>query len=413
VRHEPIVVRRSWRRLAFAVHAWLAIKFSLLLAVILVSGTVATVSHELDWLLNPAIRIAPANAVAPDDVTPAQWAAAHAAVQRAYPGGEIGSIAAPLATGFAMEAIVRTDGDRSRRVYLDPTTAEVRGVTTYFNVQRFLRSLHYSLFIEQWGIYIVTSLAFLLIGSMVSGLIVYRRFWKGFARLPRAAATSRQRWGDLHKLVALWSIPFALIITVTSVWYFVEAAAYDLGVDPPEVHDWPLAQPAAAALPVAALVERVRAAYPDYRIATLHPPADADQAFGFTGQNGSLLVRARANKVWLDPSTGAVVADRLAAEQPAFERLVHTADELHFGTLGVWGGLWSKLLWFAMGAALCFVQLSGTLVWWKRLRQQAEREGIRGIAAILQPGGFALAALLLTGAVAWFGYLEISGYFAP
>lgn len=412
MRHEPIVVRRSWRKLAFAVHAWLAIKFSLLLAVIFVSGTVATISHELDWLLNPAIRVAPAGAVAPDDVTPAHWQAAHAAVRRAHPGAEIGSIAAPLAMGFAMEAVVKTPDDRSLRVYLNPTTAEVQGVTTYFNVQRFLRSLHYTLFIEQWGIYIVTSLAFLLIGSMVSGLIVYRRFWKGFTRLPRAVATSRQRWGDLHKLVALWSLPFALLIAVTSVWYLVEAAAYDLGIDPPELHDWPLARPAEATLPIAALVERVHAAYPDYRIATLHPPAKADQAFGFTGQNDSLLVRARANKVWLDPTSGAVVADRLAYEQPAFERIVHTADELHFGTLGVWGGLWSKLLWFAMGAGLCFVQVSGTLVWWKRLKQQAEREGLHGTAAILRPGGFALAGLALAGAVAWAGYVEISGYFS-
>jgi uncharacterized iron-regulated membrane protein len=411
MRHEPIVARRSWRKLAFAAHAWLAIKFSVLLGIILVSGTVATVSHELDWLLNPAIRVSDTHAVAPDDVTPAQWQAALDAAGRAHPGATVGSVNAPLASGFAMEAVVTTPDERSLRVYVNPTTAEVQGTTTYFNAQRFLRSLHYTLFIEQWGIYVVTSLAFLLIGSLISGLIVYRRFWRGFAQLPRPQATARQRWGDLHKLTALWSIPFLLIIAITSVWYLVEAAAYDLGIDPPEVHDWPLERAADASLPVAALVERVQAAYPDYRIASLHPPAEPTQAFGFTGQNGSLLVRARANKIWLDPETGAVVADRLAREQPMFERLVHTADELHFGTLGTWGGLWSKLLWFAFGAALCFVQISGTFVWWKRLRAQAEREGVVGALAILRPGAFAASAVLLLAVVAWFGYIEISGYF--
>lgn len=399
---------KSLRKLAFAVHAWLGIKLSLLLAIVLVSGTAATVSHELDWLSSPAIRVAPADAVARDAMTPRHWAAAAGAAQAAFPDAKLAWINAPVASGFAAEAVVRLPDDRNLRVYVNPTTGAVQGHTTYFNVQRFLRSLHYTLFIEQWGIYMVTSLGLLLIGSLVSGLIVYRRFWRGFAQMPRATATARQWWGDVHKLAALWSIPFVLVISVTAVWYLVEATMFDIDVGPRETQSWKLAGSVAAPLPLDRLVARAQADHPRFAIRAIHLPEAPDEALRLDGQTEPLLVRDRANKVFVDPATGRTVHHHYAADLGVTDRIVHTADPLHFGDFG---GLTTKLIWFVFGVLLCGLQLSGTFIWWKRLRRTAEAEGHRGFLATLRPGPASVAAVVMLGAIGWFGYLEISGYF--
>ena len=40
-------------------HQWVGLKLSLFLTFILFTGTLAVVSHEIDWLLQPSLRVAP------------------------------------------------------------------------------------------------------------------------------------------------------------------------------------------------------------------------------------------------------------------------------------------------------------------------------------------------------------------
>ena len=54
---------RSW----WVVHQWVGLKLSLFLTFILFTGTLAVVSHEIDWLLQPSLRVAPATVEGPVD----------------------------------------------------------------------------------------------------------------------------------------------------------------------------------------------------------------------------------------------------------------------------------------------------------------------------------------------------------
>lgn len=46
----------NWRKILFRLHGWLGLNIGLLLFVVCFSGSFATLSHEMDWLLNPAVR---------------------------------------------------------------------------------------------------------------------------------------------------------------------------------------------------------------------------------------------------------------------------------------------------------------------------------------------------------------------
>ena len=71
------------------------------------------------------------------------------------------------------------------------------------------------------GIPIVCSLALLLAASLVSGIVTYKKWWRGFFRAPRGG-DGRRMTGDLHRLMGLWSLWFVALITLTGLWYLVE-----------------------------------------------------------------------------------------------------------------------------------------------------------------------------------------------
>ncbi|HEU5145104.1 MAG TPA: PepSY domain-containing protein, partial [Chryseosolibacter sp.] len=43
----------------FKIHGWVGMKLSILFFIVCFSGTLAVFSHEMDWLINPAMRATP------------------------------------------------------------------------------------------------------------------------------------------------------------------------------------------------------------------------------------------------------------------------------------------------------------------------------------------------------------------
>lgn len=361
------------------------------------SGTVAVFSHELDWLADVRLRAVP-------NQGPMAWQAVYDGAAAARPGWTIIEVNAPRAPGYSAEALAENaDGDWSR-VYADPRTGEILGSTSYLNVQRFFRSLHMALFIDVfpiWGIplgyFVVGLLALVLLASLVTSLLFYRRFWRGFFKLERHKG-AKVFWSDLHKLTGLWSLWFVALIALTGIWYFVEwkVTSEPVAPEPPAA-----VGTVTAAMSLDALVGRAQAAYPNLSIRRL---ALWDQSAGRIeahGQDASLLVRDRAAKVWLDPRDGAVLGVQEPDDLSLLHRWIETADPLHFGNFG---GLWSKALWFLFGLGLSGLCLTGAYL-------QAKRQARHRPSAIRRP---VLAAYVTTAAVlglgAWRGYAEMRRY---
>jgi uncharacterized iron-regulated membrane protein len=351
------------RPLWFTIHSWLGAKLFLVLFVILSTGTLATVSNEIDWLLNPQMRAAPTAA-------PVSWQAVHDAVRAARPDNEIGSLSAPVEPHFAIEVLTTNANGAFERVYVNPATATVQGSHGWITVQRFLRNLHMGLFLPEYGILVVGFFGFLLLGSLVSGLVVYKKFWRGFWRAPRLG-NPRRLMGDLHRLFGLWSLWFILFIGVTGAWYFIEDAIdYAWERDAPEAAAPTPRQARQDWVSVAEVEAIVRREWPTFRIDYINLPARADAPITVGGHAEALLVRSRANLIYIHPITGAVLRIKRGTEVPLTERWVDTADELHFGTFG---GLATKLVWFLFGAMLSFLSFSGFWLLMQRARGRAPR----------------------------------------
>jgi uncharacterized iron-regulated membrane protein len=352
------------RRLWWLVHQWAGLKLTLLLTFVLATGTLAVLAHEIDWLLRPAMRIDPATA---PGLEIAWVAAARTLVQR-EPTSRLVSLTAPIDPWFSAVALVArrlpAGGERMCFVYLHPATGEYLGTGPWVSVQRVLRDLHRRLMLPtRYGVPLVASLALVMLATFATSFVIYKGWWRGLLRIPRAGR-ARRYWGDTHRLAGVWSLPFLLLIGITGLWYLIES----LGGDAPRVEPrlehgvtWPAGDVVAALPGVLAAAKR---AFPGLRVEQIVFPQDAARTFGVLGQHRAWLVRPRANAVWVVASTGELRAVVDARDLTVHQRIAEMADPLHFGTFG---GLTTKLLWFLWGAALTTLAASGAMVYAMRI----------------------------------------------
>jgi uncharacterized iron-regulated membrane protein len=355
------VKSRDW----FRVHSWVGIFGGLLLFVLCWSGTVATFSDEIDWLLNPVLRAERGSA------PPASWGRIHEAVQRAFPDATVEWLQAPPHDGFAVQGVVRTPQSQLLRVYVHPSTAEVQGSTTYFNVQRFFRSFHMLLFLPYPpGTYVVGAFGVLLAVSTLTPLVFYKRWWTRFLEL-RTGRGRLALWSGLHKLTGLWSLWFGVLIAITGIWYLVEQASIDIAGAEfayPPLPEWRV-PPGNQHLPIDVLAERTSHIRPDLDVRSIHfVRDDRSQGVLFTGQAGHILVRDFANQLYFDPVDGTVIRDQAASDLGPLLRWVDTADPLHFGDFAGW---LSQTIWFVFGLMLSALCLTGAYLHAARLIRES------------------------------------------
>lgn len=362
-------VRRKSLPLAYWLHSLFGLKVSLFLAFVCLTGTIATVSHEIEWLYKPAVR---ATAF---DQGQEDWAALWAAAQQAYPQATItgiGSYDRAATTYFAKSVSARDAAGVDFAIYVDPGTGRVTGHEYGRSLQDAMRALHYYLFVPRdVGFYLVTSLAFVLLGSLVTGFFVYKKFWRGFFVRPRLNRNLRTAMGDLHRLGGLWTCWFATIIGLTSIYYFMEWDLIDWNSPTPVIAT---SEHIATASPgqIGQWVATARELKPGFMVTAIAMPYAAGDPVIVQGHWQAALVRERTDAVFIDPATGEVLGQRTAHEMAISERIVHTVDPLHFGTFG---GLTTKILWAIFGLALTFLAGSGAYIYAKRVKL-AVREGI-------------------------------------
>lgn len=361
--------RRRW----FEIHSWLGVITGLMLFLICWSGTTAVLSYEIDWLLDPRLRVEP-------QPQRASWGELAEAVRRAHPEATGISLHAGEYARSAAHADIELPNGDARRVYLDPYTAEVRGATTLFNVQRFFRNLHMCLFDvgnDYGGYWFVGAFGILLLVSTLTPLIFYRRWWRGFFTL-KTGRGARVFWSDAHKLAGVWTLLFSLLMAFTGIWYLVEWAKPITYPETPRFENSSPRVQSEAGADLDAILERAHTAWPELQIHTVGLPEGSywGDVVYVDGQATGWLVRDRSNRLLVNPFT-AQIRYRQSAESIGWPaRWIDTADPLHFGNFG---GLAVKLVWFVFGLMLSGLCLTGAYLHVQRLRSSgAQRARTRG-----------------------------------
>ncbi|NRA85495.1 MAG: PepSY domain-containing protein [Gammaproteobacteria bacterium] len=201
----------------YALHSLAGINLSILICFILITGTLAVVSHEIDWLTNPSKRVLPAI-----DSSKINWSLIYQAVNKQSPNDLISSINAPIDDWFAVE-VIRIDKNEQRYFqFYHPVTAKYKGSGRWYNWQRLFRMLHRHLMMPTIvGVTIVGMVGLLMFFSLISGFFLIPQWWNKFFVKPR---TNNRKvfWNDCHRLFGLWSSWLLLILCITGTWYLLE-----------------------------------------------------------------------------------------------------------------------------------------------------------------------------------------------
>lgn len=367
--------KKSRSKIWFLVHSWLALPIWFFVFLVCITGTLAVLSEEIIWLANPDVR-----ATAPsDDAELMSFDQILAAIEKQDPSADVEWLAKPEESHFALTASVTYPDTRSATLYVNPYTGQIQGSSPLFDFRQFTRALHGWWLVPftngySWGWYLVSLLGLPMLASLVTGLVVYKRFWKGFLT-PRLRFDQGARifWGDFHRLSGIWSIWFIAVIAITGLWFLVQAILSDNhitlsseGIPPVLARDAvPIATPGK---PVARIeLERAVAiasqTIPSLEAEALYFPEDAYSALYIYGSSNYPLMY---QSVALNPFDGQVVAVRRLGDRSPLEFITESMHPLHTGDFG---GLWSKLIWFAFGLILSLMVLSGFLIWSKRTAQ--------------------------------------------
>ncbi|WP_416394769.1 PepSY-associated TM helix domain-containing protein [Allohahella sp. A8] len=361
--------RRRW----FKVHGLLALPVWLLFAFVCFTGTIAVISHELTWLTNPAAR-----ASNPADLPVRPLHELVDAVKAEVPDAAVSNVM--LMEPYLVAAVSFSSANFPVALaYVNPYTADVQMINDGLTFIGFMRSLHGWLLFPWYhsysiGYYLVGAMSLVTLGALITGAVVYKRFWRAYTRpVFRLGRGLRVALGDFHRLAGAWSLWFLLLMGLTGLWYLVQGILWhneveiETAVTPVPLSDVPLLSDEDSTVPrpvsLEAALAQARHALPSIQPAWVSLPEHARDHFMIAGAGDSLFHDQYAYGASVNQWTGEISSLRRPETMNVLQTLTHIADPLHYGTIG---GLWTKVIWFVFGLLLSTMALSGFMIWTRR-----------------------------------------------
>jgi uncharacterized iron-regulated membrane protein len=237
-------------------------------------------------------------------------------------------------------------------------------------------SLHVDLFAGLYGKLFLGLMGLLLLVAIVSGVVLYAPFMRklDFGTV-RHGRTQRLKWLDLHNLLGIVTLVWALVVGATGMvntwadvllkyWQATEIAAM--------LEPYKGAPPPIRLASMDAAIRLAETAAPGMQVAFVAFPGTpfaSPHHYGVYMRGNEAFSSRLYKPVLIDAQTG-VITDQRAL--PWYLTGLLISQPLHFGD---YGGGWMKFLWALLDLATIVVLGSGLYLWVKRGRAaQAARE---------------------------------------
>ncbi len=363
-------MNRKIRNKLFKFHTWLGLHLSIFFAFMFLTGSLLVVGFELESVARPAIWTTTAQ-----EERTASFGMIYDGVKEAHPESNVVTVIKHQAPWFVHRAFGRTGWGEHVSFWTDPVTGTVVDESRALGFRGILRDLHDTFLTQQKIVFmLVCATSVLLLYQIVSGLITYRRFWKGFFRWPSSAGGARSWAGGAHRLTALWSAPVLILIAVTSFYFLLGSLGFEGSAPKPQPPT-----PRDAALPAnfsSALIdqaeEHARAALPGFEPINMFLPDRKTDGLVFAGYIDGSSKLFGTSSVSIDPVTIEVLSISAPGEAGAFAYWRPLMNMLHFGT---WGGAFSMALWIIFGLISTGLAYTGALIFAARLAPEAAHHG--------------------------------------
>jgi uncharacterized iron-regulated membrane protein len=360
------------RRWSF-IHTWTSLICTVFLLLLAVTGLPLVFHHEIEHLLGdaPELKSMPAD-------TPRLDLQQLVAAAEAHRPGDVmqyyGSDDDDPNSVFAiMGATAGGDPNESHTFMLDARTGEAfETPSANGGFMMVMLRLHVDMYAGLPGKLFLAFMGFLFVLAIVSGVVLYAPFMRRleFATV-RPNKSRRVRWLDLHNLIGVVTLTWALVVGVTG----VISACADLLISA-----WRAESMTALIAPykdVPPLVQRAPATHL-LEIAERAVPGSEADFIAFPGtrfssehhytvfmKGNTHLTSHLLTPVLIDAKDLSVTA---VVARPWYMDAMSLSQPLHFGD---YGGMPMKILWGLLDVLTIIVLGSGVYLWWVRRRAAA------------------------------------------
>jgi uncharacterized iron-regulated membrane protein len=399
-----LALRGIVRRVVSRVHRWTGLTIMACMLVAAVTGVWLTFRVEMDRLVNAGLRTVRPEAVLLPLSTIVD------AIARRFPNATIHTLVLQDRANDSISAYLDSKNGSPLavdRVFFDPYTAAFLGASNTRdlvfkreNVDALVDRLHYSLWINMWGLTVMGVVAGVWLLTSVVGLVLaWPRGWLRLRRWIPVLSVRRDRGAyqsnyQLHRAIGVWCWPILIVLAFTS--FYQNMPQYVR----PVVN---LLSPLAIQPNGRALADGAPVVTPDRAlevVAARFPEASA-QSIGFDRGHGRYAILFRLpgdlstngdNWAFVDLTTGDLIGEEIGKTQRAGDKFLTWMFPLHTGTAF---GLPGRIAIALTGVGLVVMLIGGFYVWavkW-RMRRRAGRakQGIATAAASV------LATALLQG----------------
>lgn len=368
-------------RFWFKLHGLFSLPIWGIFCLVCLTGTIAVISHELTWLTN-----ANARANNPENLSHKTTAELVSIVQASYPTAKISRVM--VFEPYLVNGVIFTDKNKPFAVaYVNQYTGEIQEINEGITFISLMRSLHGWLLFP-WhhnysiGYYLVCAMAIVMLGALVTGLIIYKNFWRAFLQPKLRLNQGRKTLlTDLHRLSGIWSIWFLMLMSVTGLWYLVQAILWhaDVEIEPhaPTVatshlpaSDKNLQTPQ---LPETSLADALAIAtekFSNIRVTFVMLPEHNRDTYKIYGEGDHVFYDEHSYGVLVNPWNGDIENTRSPEKMTTLQTISHIANPLHYGTIG---GVWTKIIWFLFGIILTGMSITGFLIWGSRTVKEIKK----------------------------------------
>ncbi|MEN7548356.1 PepSY-associated TM helix domain-containing protein [Rapidithrix thailandica] len=350
------------KKILYTWHKYLGLFSGLLLLVVGLSGTVLVFHQEIDEAeFAPYLKVENTQKVSIDR--------ALKSVKAQFPEYAVRVRQFSEEPTSALWLGLRKPDDR-KFVLVHPSNGQILyTVDTYSTISAWMLKLHYALHAGVAGRILVFLTGILFLGSLITGLIVYRKslvkvfLWKVKPNFKSWRATSSY----LHRVVGVWALLFNLMMAITGVWLSYSVVTHGIktfgkGQASPE--------PPAMSTSVDGVLADLKQMYPDFHPSYIMWPKSENASIRIFGrrQEDSPLWSRFANIVSVNHLTGKVEKASWIKDEGIGKQLLSMVRPLHYVEYGGW---LVKLIYCLGGLTPPLLSITGFLLW--KYRRQARK----------------------------------------
>lgn len=360
---------RRWSQ----VHTWTSLICTLFLLMLALTGLPLIFHHELEHLLGeaPELRELPA------DTPHLSLQQLVEAAERYRPGEVVQYFGfeddEPNGVVAITAATAGTEPNSSHTFMLDARSGEALEMpAANGGILMVILRLHVDMFAGLPGKLLLAFMGLLFVVAIISGVVLYAPFMRRlkFAEVRREKAT-RTRWLDLHNLIGIVTLTWALVVGLTGVisacadllisaWRTESLAAM---VEPYRDAP-PLTQRAPVNQVLTIAAQATPAMQPDF-IAFPGTRFSSEHHYSVFMKGNTHLTAHLWTPVLIDARSLEVTA---IGQRPWYMDALSMSQPLHFGD---YGGMPMKVLWAVLDVLTIIVLGSGLYLWWIRRRTAA------------------------------------------